>query len=82
MPRCETCWTVRGRDLWHPDCLCMPNASVLIPSAFHAWNCTRLVPLHERVLDAPKEQERVFKTPRLEFGNKPEKPKRRNAQAK
>ena len=75
MPHCETCWTRFGRDLYQGCCIC--TGDVGLPSAFHEWNGKRLVKLPERALDAPKEQERVFKAPRLVFGTQIIKEKKR-----
>ena len=79
MKYCPVCWR-NGRALDVAECLC--NGKVLKPSAFHAAMGKRLIPLPAKHLDAPKEQERVFKAPRLVFGDKPQKPTRRNAQTK
>lgn len=82
MPRCATCWTRFGRSLDESDCLCSPTTTVLQNSAFHAAMGKKLIPLPEKPQDAPKREERVFKAPRLTFGDKPQKSTRRNAQAK
>jgi len=73
---CQTCWTRFGRSLDASDCLCSPDATVLTPSQFHAWNATRLEPLPEKPLDAPKPVY-VMTPERLQFGAKPEKEKKK-----
>ena len=78
MPRCQTCWR-NGRALDVAECLC--NGKVLNSSQFYAQMGKKLVPLPEKTQDAPKREEMVFK-PVLRFGETPEKPTRRNDQAK
>jgi len=76
MDICQTCWTRFGRVLWKSECFCNLTTSALTPSQFHAWNATRLEPLPEKPLDAPKPVY-VMTPERLQFGAKPEKEKKK-----